>query len=285
MALSAKSVLEDFRELTGQTETKDIGGFGGTVVRLFNIRFYDGNDPLEEFVNVSDVGYAIATGGYIPLLWEEFPFDPWMYCVSKVPSWVSPGYWELTCNFSRVEEPLRQADVWNYDTSITNEPVDAAYDGTPLANSAHEPFDPPIQIDVADVVMHVTFNRETRIATEDYINTVNSDTFTAPDGTSYTAGKLKIKIFNAVLTRAAGLEYYAHTIEIHVREDKWERSFLDQGLRTLSGGDYTLILDEAGTPITTPVKLNGSGGVWVSGDAQFLTFDLENTSTYADLGL
>jgi hypothetical protein len=165
-----------------------------------------------------------------------------------------------------------------------------------VCNSVGKPFDPSITDTFRDPVITITQNYDA-IPWEtvvEYINTVNSDTFSIIyRGNTYTMQPGQAWLYD-VTTESRyenGVAYEEVTWVIKVRKDGWLRKVLDQSLEQASGVESDPdvrkpkpILDSNGDPIQQPAMLNGKG--WPLTGSQkpvFLKFRLKETKAFANL--
>jgi hypothetical protein len=179
----------------------------------------------------------------------------------------------------------RPSDIqldWNesrvpiYVDAITDEPV---------LNSAGVSFDPPIDYDIADPVLVISRN-EFPIDWPlilSYRNAINLDTYLgAAVGT--------LRLYPILASRQFEQEwgyFYRVTYRIGYREDGWIAHRLDEGRHELNtDGELVEILDARGSPVTDPVRLNGSGKqLPVGAETQFLDYNLFKSKLFAPLNL
>lgn len=163
--------------------------------------------------------------------------------------------------------------------------------GKPLINSAHEPFDPPVEGERYWQVLTFTKVREAsfdRNSAWDHIGTVNSEAW-------YGYQKRQCRIVD-VRARDLGECMEEHEVQvivkaspiwitkkITIREWKpelnngagdyernpgqtvptttWDGLILDRGFHKLRNGNPVVITDDAGRPVSRPQLLDGSGSV------------------------
>lgn len=269
----------------------DDGSFDGGGVENYIVSFNTADDPRSRPYIARSTTETVG-GIRIPALWESHPYDPWIYVKNKtVRMWEGPLHWLVTVEYEYVENPLEEPFIAEWLFSSSNEPIDRDREGNALVNSSDEPWDPPIQEEAHDIVLRITRNEPSYnpLAAYEYKKSVNQDTFLwFPEKT------VKCSVFEGLRQRRANLYYAQVHYEFMIRLDKtpdggsyigWLRRILDQGLRTKSGGNYTLIKDSEGNPITTPVLLNGSGQQLASGaNPVFLTYETKNLKNFSTLG-
>lgn len=156
----------------------------------------------------------------------------------------------------------------SFEEDVTTEPVDEDVAGDAITNSSGEPFDPPLQRPFSDPVIVIERNVATYnlVFWQPRLYTTNNAIVTI-DGQAYATGTLRLRSAKAKRILVGASKYYALRIEIGVRIDGWNRRVLDQGYReqisSLTNGTpvYKNIVDEQGNPVTSPVPLDGLGGV------------------------
>lgn len=201
--------------------------------------------------------------------------------------------WDVTAEYSsfawpdsdpRVSgNPLLRRPVVAWDGQYISEPVNEDALGAAIENSAHDPFDPGLEEDFPIRVLTITANM---IAYDDStyasaLNTVNTDTFMG-----IPAGQLRLFNVSASEQYENGMSYWAVTFTFHRRVGGWLRRVIDQGFHCLDTGNRKRIVDAAGDPVSTPVFLDGSGGVLDPGDtAVAISFQTKGTSSFAALGI
>lgn len=163
----------------------------------------------------------------------------------------------------------RPAEVrWSWVSST--EQVDVDVDGKAITNSAGQPFDPPLSEEFLDPLLTIVKNeiRDDLALRIKYAMAINSDAFYggAP-------GEVRCNGIEAEQLRDWFNVWWRKTYTFQFRsggEKAWQRRVLDQGCKKLvtdAAGVQTLaaILDADGREITSPVKLDGKGGVLAEG--------------------
>jgi len=104
-------------------------------------------------------------------------------------------------------------------------------------------------------------------------------------GVTYAIGVAKVQRISISGTQVRGaFNFLSVQIDIHLRRDGWLLEPLDVGFRYLSGVYRKAIVSDDGTPITTPVMLNGSGLVLsnpTSATAVYGSFKIYKTDTFS----
>jgi len=257
----------------------------GHATVVYNVLF-----DAAEYAPDQAVLLAVVAPG-VPDMWATHPFDPWLFvCAKNVTNYNEAKYcFEVTVEYRSESDPLQKPWEISWTFAGSNEPVDTDADGKPMLNSSDEPFDPPLTKDVDDLVLRIVMNEpwfDPLLASE-FKNALNEDWFY-----SFAPGCAQVKSIEATKNRAAGMEYYTVTYEIHFRWDGWQKRVLDQGYRTIASAvegeatTYTTIKDEDGNPLSYPVKLDGKGLRLAEGaEAVFRYFDLYKYKRFEGLNL
>lgn len=298
--MSIKSVIEDYRGLSCDT-TAGVNSNTGSMRRFFSVEF-DGDTPapMRPVLALSASGIP----DYWQVLDESLPY--WYVSGKSCQQSHGPFLWLVTVNYTYYDNPLMQpAKVW-WERASSVEPIDTDFEGHSLENSAHEPFDPPVQKQFLDRVLCVErneagFNQED---CEKYIDAINS-TFWTPN---ILADGEHVKIFFPYTVKCNEIigfpervgNIYFHTVkyrfQIRVKNliigsppapVGWRRRILDQGFREYVDGKQVVLVDEEGRPYTLPVKLNGSGRVLnpETDEDVYRVFSVDDEIDFAGLNL
>jgi hypothetical protein len=289
--MAITKIAQDLRFAECGVSVNNDGSYDGAGKEIYVVTFDNADSPASRPYIARD--YTQEVGGVrIPAMWESHPYSPWIYVKNKrVSMWNGPFHWQVTVEYEYVENPLTQPYTAEWLFSTSNEPVDRDREDNALVNSADEPWDPAITEEASDLVLRITRNEasyDPAVAAE-FKRSVNSATFLW-----FPPKTVKCSVFEGVRTRVANLWYAKVNYEFVIRLEKdkldnyigWKRRILDQGLRTKDAqGNYTLIRDSEGDPITTPVKLNGLGQKLTSGaDPVFLIYETKRLTDYSPLG-
>jgi hypothetical protein len=142
---------------------------------------------------------------------------------------------------------------------------DRDINGNPILNSAFDPYDPPIMINVPNQVLTVTRNEAAYDSAFAYMyrNSISQDSFAG--ATALFAKCIAITPKN-LFHQDVGW-YYQMTYEFELLNPRlsagpngWRKTILDAGLRQLVKGKPVHILLK-GMPISQPMLLNGMGGL------------------------
>ena len=278
---------EQWRAVTGS-----VSYAGDTQVRVWKVTFDGAEDGGQ---NCRDA--LVAPG--LPHIYDLHPHNNYIYVLSKTGRMLSPTMVEVTVNYgvrsgsssggAGSDDPLsRPAEISVSD--VNDElPVDVDRNDAAIVNSAGEAFDPPLTRPSNDKRITITRNRANYTIAEflDYKDRINSAVW---EGLA--AGTVRYVGESAVTVQEGEVSYWRVTHELLLRPDGWTRKILDQGFRETAGTDsdnkpkYTVIKDTAGTPVSQPVLLNGSGKKLVSGaDPVILEFELNAAADFNALQL
>lgn len=139
-------------------------------------------------------------------------------------------------------------------------------DDNPIANSAGDPFDPPLEI--ADPYLMMTIGRNIPLANPlsyaltmmGYLNTVNSGPFLGLPAET-------VKLFTWSMQFQPpdnGYAFWRETFVFHAKWNNgngWLTELLDVGYFRIDGTDKVEITDPEGKQYTKPQLLDGAGGV------------------------
>jgi hypothetical protein len=163
-------------------------------------------------------------------------------------------------------EPIKISGSFAQFTKI----VDYDINGTPIVNSAKDPFTDPCEIDDSRFVLSITKNEASMNASLAYQfrDAVNATPF-------FGAGPGQVKVagisFNSEESEEFGT-YWPTTYQFHFDPRGFQKSFLDQGFREIVAGKAQTILVQ-GVPVTEAKLLNGQGRVLApNGQPVFRTF-------------
>lgn len=266
------SMAENYRESTTSKETSGLT-YGGELVRKFDLIFDPATDPV--LIPLLAVDFEGTVDGIsVPKLWDNHPGDPFMFVKRKHDEWVAPFHRNVIVSYIRIQDPLEQLWEQSWTFSDVSEPIDKDINGDPIENSSGEPPDPPIIEEFHDLVWRVVRFSDNWNA-RDAANIKGA----VNDGVwqGWPAGTAKVTLLDADQLLIGNTIYYQETIEIHFRyiennpqASGWKRRILDQGFRTRSTttpGEYNIIKDEDGNPLSQPIKLDGNGQKLAEGAA------------------
>jgi len=193
-----------------------------------------------------------------------------------------PG--EETAEDKEQDDPTEQFVNVSFGFQQFSKVVERDQNGKLIANSAKEPFDPPVEIDDSRPVLTVTRNEFAFNFSliEQYKDAVNSDPFMG-----FGAGQ--VKVFNISGTRKSEERriFWEITYEFHVRREGWKLKLLDWGTRELIANEPKNIREkDDNQPVLKPFPLNGQGQKAGAGaDPAELTFTVYPEKSFAPLGL
>lgn len=137
----------------------------------------------------------------------------------------------------------------------------------PIANSARDFFDPPIQEDEARLVLRLSraVGSYDPILAARYANALNSDTYLG-----FAPYVLLLKPLRARAVFDKGVQYWRLSVEIHINFDGWTHDLWDVGMREYwtpkeakeipgKKPGYNHIQNADNLPVTEPVLLDGKG--------------------------
>jgi hypothetical protein len=169
----------------------------------------------------------------------------------------------------------------------------------PVANSARDPFDTPVQEDEYRPTIVIERNRSTHNAAlaQSVRNTVNASAITVA-GILIGERQGLIKQFGARAAYENGTTFVRERIVIELAPSH-VRYVLDRGFRVLTPAAVpgptgvtfqipgkALITDQQGLPITSPELLDGGGGILPEGSPPvFLEFNTKRAASWAGLNL
>ena len=125
----------------------------------------------------------------------------------------------------------------------------------PVANSAGEPFDPPLEVEKTFLTLRITVNRAnfSPSTVSSYSNKTNSDTFFG-----FEAGKVKCRSVTAISQFEKGRHFWRITASFEIR-DSWDYELLDAGYWEIVAGAREEITFPNGRPLSAPWPLDGAG--------------------------
>jgi hypothetical protein len=243
--------------------------------------------------NVSDTWETIRSASGIPSNGDSYASGSSMIVVNRSAKRVTErkDKWHVTVNYDiprnsdgspaggsgGVENEIPE---YSRTTETEWEYRDVDLDNLPIANSAKEPFTPPLEFPQTIAVYTIARNRLTfdDAGSLPYINAVNSAAFnvTAPNlNWGFPAETALMTRYDSVRRFRADIGYYYRvTWEIKYREDGWRKFLLDQGFMMLDADEVPLsyapaktIKGSDGLPISSPRLLDGAGGLLADGAA------------------
>ena len=134
----------------------------------------------------------------------------------------------------------------------------------PVANSAGEPFDPPLEVEKSFLILTITRNQANfnQNAANSYTNATNSDTFFG-----FEAGKVKCKGISGISVFEKNRHFWRATYVFEIRES-WDYELLDAGYWEIVGGNRLPIPFNNGRPLPAPWPLDGAGAKLTAAQVQ-----------------
>lgn len=198
--------------------------------------------------------------------------------------------WEVTASWregeAESENPLERRVRKSLRSNNFTRVLDQDQDGSPIVNSAGQPFDPLPEIEDDRTV--IVFSRNVASFAVDladqYKGSVNSDTWYGKP-----AGHWKIIGWTSDEQFEGGQSYFAETIEAEYNRDGWDLVVLDKGrYERNEEGDLVPIEDGNGQAVNDDVLLDGEGHQ-LDPDGEvagvFLTFSRYPRLPFGSLGL
>lgn len=243
----------------------------------------------------NDTVASVENSGVFPRAGiNTHPDSPSLECVKSTVTYDSPVQRRCVAQYSTrpIQEATEQGDepVQGWSFSIggveSQEPFDRDADGKPIMTFTGERFDPPLMMDVSDVVL--TFGTTNRafnpFTLAQYQNALNSDTFLGcPPGTCKmgvpTGSQNKDSDGNTTMNVSVSITIrFAAPGSTDYKA--WWRRVLAEGFYVKSAlGLRVRAVDELGEPTVNPVLHNKTTGVEITNQtlAQFYEFQPPNT--------
>lgn len=240
-------------------------------------------------VRTNDWAYGpayAASHPSLPRIWSVYPEDINAFCTSISPSQDQgdPYLWRITVNYAYIVDDAQDPSVdtqqqgqdpaereenpllrpRDYTVSTTSYPLAVKFDryGNKIANSAGDPFLPPLEIVKGGATITVGLNSvnpvtSTWIAS---IGKLNQATFIlGPYAVG--AGLSKLNSVNANRVYEKGLSYWHWTLVFEYRPDGWSFVVANVGKRqrSLVLDEFEDIISPLGGIVSTPVYLDEFG--------------------------
>jgi hypothetical protein len=160
-------------------------------------------------------------------------------------------------------------------------------DGSPVVNSAGDPFDPPLMRDDSRPILTYKRNQALFIPSmaQQYRDAVNSDSLLGADPKTVKIADVQCEM---ALDPIIGV-YNRVSWEFHFASlpNGWKFSVLDQGCKQLNSDSSSQeVINFFGTPTNSPVLLDGNGSPLPPGeDPVFLTFEGYDELSFAALNI
>jgi hypothetical protein len=255
-----------------------------------------------------DAAFNVRSDVRIPRIWDSYvtvnESDAAALCqkIECEQFADEPQFWKVSCRYStkiadqtqQTENPLdKPADI-SWDVEQGQIALDRAvvadsalsygysYSGDLIANSAGDPYDPPVTIEDARMILTITRNEATFSAqlAYDYTNTINSDDFFgAPAHTWKCEGISGRRRFER------NVLFWEVTYKFKWNPNTWKLKILDAGLREKVSGVLRPITD-GGRPVTQPALLASTGAkLAVGGTPNHKSFDVYFPKAFGGLRL
>ena len=246
--------------------------------------------------SISDDETVILSHADCPKVGDIHPNDVDAYCrsVRATNQDFSKKVWTVEAEYSTDREinisPIADPVEITWDTENYQRPYFKDRNGYGITNSAGDPYDPPPEGD--DSRWTVTVTKNVDVVPEwilTYRDSVNAAAFNL-DGLAIPAGSAKIMSIKIGKWEKRSIFWY-RTVSITMAIDSagWQLSLLDAGFRKISGAGRVNITNSIdGENVTSPVPLNGSGGVLAAPTAAtciFRNFDIYPSKDFSVLPL
>ncbi len=277
--------------------------WSGRCPERYEVLFSTATPPAyRKFICLSSWCVDPSTGVYIPPLWSWHPYHVaaiqggWadysstIFASSRKATVADDAglRWIVEVWYSSVANPLNLEPVVNIDFTDETVEMDTDAEGNAILNAANEPFDPPMQKVVHDLVLRFSQVNLTPAEFDDvkassYVGCVNAGSFLMfPEGT------VKLRSCPGQLRRVGDIYFVEWSFEFVIRTAYsdplrlgWVRRVLNQGFRNIDGKTFvdTVVKDgeEQETvimPRTEPTLLDEDGYELADdADPDWLTFD------------
>lgn len=268
----------------------------GNYTEVYQVLFDDNDAPRNRIL------LAIDAPG-IPRFYDPHPANEWFYVRGIKPNQVDVLLYEVVVTFASVDNPLDfnlNPPIIRWLEEDTQEPTDIDVNGDPIANSAGQPFDPPISDTFTDTLLSIVVTRsfyDDLLATT-YHKAVNEDIFWGAEPGSVILRKIQGVPFRG----ANGVWYFEHTYEFVFRDDhiitngekaNWKRRIKNEGLMCFDEGPIIVgernlvhCKDSEGKDVNEPVALSTDGQQLADGiDPNWLLFQLRPSLFFSALAL
>ncbi len=245
-------------------------------------RVFDVSIALEGAETVADILMLIQAHEDLPALGDSHPNNIWATVDNITVRNTNGNSYRVVVHYMDIGNPAMRVVDASYGSNITTESIDKDINNNPLENSSGEQF--TVDEDFHDATYSASGYSLSWSASNaaSYRNTTNNATwFSNPIGTC------RVVKYDAEPVYISGSKYWKWYLEIHFRTDGWDRRILDQGTMTKDATTGLITIKDAdGNPVTSPVKLNGSGGVLADGSAAvYRTFQTKSKTNFALLPL
>ncbi len=180
-----------------------------------------------------------------------------------------PGIFDVTIRYSNDNtlegdiNPLARPSKYSYGFEQFQKAMNVDLAGTPIKNTADDPFTDTVEVDDSRPLIKVVRN-------EPYFNSLQAETFqdatnaaaVTINGRSYAARTLKMRSISGEPQKEMGIDFYVVTYDLVVRREGWKLKLASTGYRS-----YDEITDEG-----YPCPVRDSRGVIVPNES-FLDAD------------
>lgn len=234
------------------------------------------------------------------------PYTDLISVQTATPKCISPGFYRVSLqygygNYGDTENPLEQPPVYDWRFGSASEPVDLDYDGNPIVNSALDAYDPNDTDEFTTIFLTYSRNEPFFDLQKPlkYMNRVNQNGFAVRRLGFVQPGQAKClcimpsgpftDLVNFVNTRYEFEFRAGRKMDSDGLWDGFKSRRMDQGTRCFYEGgpdgvpgdiylpDYKKTF--APTPTTTPIRLDGYGGVFDDGKGYVVTGEFKNSQS------
>ncbi len=199
----------------------------------------------------------------------------------------NPRLWIITCEFSsetdrpesKEQDPIKMRAKLSFRAAKRRVAKDVDVDGNAVVNPAEDPFDPPVEVDEAYLVMEIQKNKLTFNPSdiEQYVNTVNESTWFGMPAQTWLLDDL-----SADEEEQNGIIYYKAKYVFMLNRDTWSTVLLNVGYNELVGGNRVAIRDQGEQK--EPQLLDADGTkLAVGGNPTYTTFRFYRRTNFANL--
>jgi hypothetical protein len=267
---------------------------------------------------VTDGQMIVLQASALPQLFDGYnvtgEIDLQARCIHRAPKQIGPRNWEVEIEYDTKRDKKTQKDPkddssgnqtdpndWWPKVSVTyeisqkpcttsmQEPTSQA-DGKPafigVVNSAGEPFDPPVMMDIATPVLTFELSKQAFnwLQVADYVNAVNSDNFWGAQPRQFKICQISTPGLSSRSVNQQTVYYYPVTIEMKFKRETWDIDVLDAGTYYLDGGAKKAFLTAEGQPYIG--RLDGAGAaLGIAAADKFKTFRVYAERPFAALNL
>ena len=234
--------------------------------------------PIADPAYAREITYNPTSRGNTPMAWDVVATYSSERIMHDVPGVVPT-------------EPPNVLDevLVSWSSEVYDEAIWEDINGNGILNSAGDYFiDPTPTRDNSHIIARFDVNWVPPLPTWiiDYPNTVNDAAITVGGLTLATGTARFQRLQIGTYETRFGVTFYPVSFELHVHKDGWLLKPLDAGFRETSGGSPQQIKDANGDEPTTPVLLDGAGGVLANpspATAQYQTFTVYESKDFSIL--